>query len=35
MGNVMEKAKQEQVIALGRPGWSLRRIEAATAVHGE
>jgi hypothetical protein len=30
MGNVLEKAKQEQVIALGRLGWSLRRIEAAT-----
>ena len=28
MGNVLEKAKQEQVIALGRLGWSLRRIEA-------
>ena len=23
MGNVLEKAKQEQVIALGRLGWSL------------
>jgi hypothetical protein len=32
MGNVLEKAKQEQVIALGRLGWSLRRIEAATGV---
>ncbi len=35
MGNVLEKAKQEQVIALGRLGWSLRRIEAATGVHRE
>jgi hypothetical protein len=30
MGNVLDKAKQEQVIALGRLGWSLRRIEEAT-----
>src|ERR1035437_1771042 len=30
MGNVLEKSKQEQVIALGRLGWSLRRIEEAT-----
>ena len=32
MGNVLEKTKQEQVIALGRLGWSLRRIEGATGV---
>jgi hypothetical protein len=35
MGNVLEKAKQEQGIALGRLGWSLRRIEAATGVRRE
>ena len=35
MGNVLEKEKQEQVIALGRLGWSLRRIEAATGVRRE
>src|ERR1035437_4711084 len=35
MGNVLEQAKQEQVIALGRLGWSLRRIEAATGVRHE
>jgi len=35
MGNVLEKAKQEQVIALGRLGWSLRRIEQATRVRRE
>jgi hypothetical protein len=35
MGNVLEKAKQEQVIALGCLGWSLRRIEAATGVRRE
>jgi transposase len=35
MGNVLEKSKREQVIALGRLGWSLRRIEAATGVRRE
>ena len=35
MGNVLSKEKQEQVIALGRLGWSLRRIEAATGVRRE
>ncbi len=35
MGNVLERAKQEQVIALGRLGWSLRRIEVATGVRRE
>jgi hypothetical protein len=35
MGNVLEKVKQEQVIALGRLGWSLRRIEAETGVRRE
>src|SRR5580692_4921802 len=35
MGNVLEKAKQEQVIALGRLGWCLRQIEAATGVRRE
>jgi hypothetical protein len=35
MGNVLERAKQEQVIALGRLGWPLRRIEAATGVRRE
>src|ERR1019366_1280636 len=35
MGNVLEKEKQEQVIALGRLGWSLRRIEEATGVRRE
>jgi transposase len=35
MGNVLEKAKQEQVIALGRLGWSLRRIEQATGIRRE
>jgi hypothetical protein len=31
----LEKSKQEQVIALGRLGWSLRRIEEATGVRRE
>jgi hypothetical protein len=35
MGNVLDKTKQEQVIALGRLGWSLRRIEQATGVRRE
>ena len=35
MGNVLDKTKQEQVIALGRLGWSLRRIERATGVRRE
>ena len=35
MGNVLEKAKQEQVIALGRLGWSLRRIGRELGVHRE
>jgi hypothetical protein len=35
MGNVLSKAKREQVIALGRLGWPLRRIEEATGVRRE
>jgi hypothetical protein len=35
MGNALDKAKREQVIALGRLGWSLRRIEQATGVRRE
>ncbi len=35
MGNVLSKEKREQVIALGRLGWSLRRIEQATVVRRE
>jgi hypothetical protein len=35
MGNVLTKEKREQVIALGRLGWSLRRIEQATGVRRE
>ena len=35
MGNVLSKEKREQVLALGRLGWSLRRIEEATGVRRE
>jgi len=33
MSNVLGDNKQQQVLALGRLGWSLRRIQASTAVH--
>ena len=35
MGNVLALSKQQQVVALGRLGWSLRRIEQATGVRRE
>src|SRR5579872_4590598 len=35
MSNVLSEDKQQQVIALGRLGWSLRRIEAETGVRRE
>jgi hypothetical protein len=35
MSNVLDHEKQQQILALGRLGWSLRRIEAATAVRRE
>ena len=35
MGNVLSKEKREQVVALGRLGWSLRRIEETTGVRRE
>ena len=35
MGNVLRGEKREQVIALGRLGWPLRRIEEATGVRRE
>jgi hypothetical protein len=35
VSNVLNEEKKQQVIALGRLGWSLRRIEAATSVHRE
>ena len=35
MSNVLSEEKKQQVIALGRLGWSLRRIERATRVRHE
>jgi transposase len=35
MSNVLSEEKKQQVIALGRLGWSLRRIERATGVRRE
>src|ERR1700747_3168120 len=35
MSNVLSEAKKQQVIALGRLGWSLRRIEQETGVRRE
>jgi hypothetical protein len=35
MGNVLSETKRQQVIALGRMGWSLRRIEQETGVRRE
>jgi transposase len=35
MGNVLSENKRHQVVALGRLGWSLRRIEEATEVRRE
>ena len=35
MGNVLNEAKKQQVIALGRLGWSLRRIQKSTGVRRE
>jgi hypothetical protein len=35
MSNVLSEAKKQQVIALGRLGWPLRRIERETGVRRE
>jgi transposase len=35
MGNVLDPSKQQQVLALGRLGWTLRRIERETGVRRE
>jgi hypothetical protein len=35
MSNVLSDEKKQQVIALGKLGWSLRRIEQATGVRRE
>ena len=35
MANVLSDEEKQQVIALGRLGWSLRRIQGATGVRRE
>src|SRR6202041_1110242 len=35
MANVLKDEKQQQIIALGRLGWSLRKIQKATRVRRE
>ena len=35
MSNVLDQQTQQQILALGRLGWTLRRIEAATHVRRE
>src|SRR5437764_1544311 len=35
MSNVLNEAKKQQVLALGKLGWPLRRIEQATGVRRE
>ena len=35
MSNVLSEEKKQQVIALGRLGWSLRRIQKSTGVRRE
>ena len=35
MSNVLDDKKQQQILSLGRLGWTLRRIEQATAVRRE
>jgi hypothetical protein len=35
MANVLGREKREQILALGRLGWTLRRIEAETGVRRE
>src|SRR5258708_33340575 len=35
MSNVLSDDKKQQVLGLGRLGWSLRRIEEATSVRRE
>ncbi|HTA45998.1 MAG TPA: hypothetical protein VK789_26320, partial [Bryobacteraceae bacterium] len=35
MSNVLSDEKKQQAIALGRLGWSLRRIQKETGIHRE
>lgn len=35
MANILDSAKQQQILALGRLGWTLRRIEQETGIRRE
>ncbi len=35
MANVLDAEKRQQILALGRLGWSLRRIEQETGIRPE
>ena len=35
VSNVLSEEKKQQVIALGRMGWALRKIEEATGIRRE
>jgi len=35
MANILDEEKRQQILALGRLGWTLRRIEEATGVRRE
>src|SRR5258706_14202930 len=35
MANILSEENKQQVVALGRLGWTLRRIQAATGVRRE
>jgi hypothetical protein len=35
MANVLNEEKKQQVLALGRVGWSLRRIQQETCIPRE
>jgi hypothetical protein len=35
VSNVLKEEKKQQIIGLGRLGWSLRRIKSATGVRRE
>ena len=35
MANVLDSEKQQQILALGRLGWSVRRIEQETGIRRE
>ena len=35
MSNVLEHSKQQQILALGRLGWTLSRIQLTTGIRRE